>query len=603
MPSTSLEGQTLGKYRVLEPLGRGGMAQVYRAYHPQLNRYVAVKVLRSDLVESEEFLARFRREAQAVAGLRHPHIVQVYDFDVQDELYYMVMELLEGDTLKAYLNDYRRRGERLPWAEIVRILLDVLDGLGYAHGEGITHRDIKPANIMLTRRGEAVVTDFGIAHIVGGTQYTVSGALIGTLNYMSPEQGLKGHGDHRSDIYSLGIVFYEMMLGHTPFDADTPLAILMKHLNDPLPLPHKLDPSIPEAFERVLLTALSKQPDERYQSAAEMAQALVAAAQESGIELPANIHLPVPERKAGPARENVAVYSGTARQQIADPEFAADDTDSGLGEKLAGAPDEAATLPPEGVAGAQPTVRGAARNLMQSIGQVMALALDEAAQNVADASKKMPTRSGSKPLTVMAVVADQPGVESTPSAAGEAAVAAQGPTMMTNVTINLASDEPINLGVIEAALMGAGALVGLNLLLLAVLAPTGHLGFFGLAWPVELFLVGLLLSLLMVALRLIWLVIPVGIVLGNAALLAYCALTGWWSHWIFLWLFEVLFVAGSITYAISQSRDTENKESIARQTGSRLVRLSIAGVILMLLGAAGVYVGQGVFNAVFGVGG
>jgi serine/threonine protein kinase len=292
MAPATLEGQNLGKYRILNPLGRGGMAQVYKAYHPQLDRYVAVKVLRSDLVEEAEFLGRFRREARSVAALRHPNIVQVFDFDVQNDLYYMVMELLEGDTLKTYLNAYRLQSERLPLGEMTRIMLDVLAGLGYAHSEGVIHRDIKPANIMLTKRGQAVLTDFGIAQIVGGTQYTISGALMGTLNYMAPEQGLDGHCDVRSDIYSLGIAFYEMMTGKVPFDADTPLAILMKHLNDPLPLPHKVDPDIPEPFERVVLKALAKQPDERYQSAAEMSAALIEAARQVGIEVPEQVKLP-----------------------------------------------------------------------------------------------------------------------------------------------------------------------------------------------------------------------------------------------------------------------------------------------------------------------
>jgi len=235
MAPASLEGQTLGKYRVLEQLGRGGMAQVYRGYHPQLDRYVAIKVLRPDVAEDEEFIARFGREARAVAALRHPNIVQVFDFDVQDDVPFMVMELLEGDTLKTRLADYRARGEHMPPGEAVRILLDVLDGLAYAHSEGMIHRDLKPANILLTRRGQAVIADFGIAQIVGGTRYTMSGALLGTLNYMAPEQGMEGRSDARSDIYSLGIVFYEMLTQRTPFDADTPLAILMKHLNDPLP--------------------------------------------------------------------------------------------------------------------------------------------------------------------------------------------------------------------------------------------------------------------------------------------------------------------------------------------------------------------------------
>ncbi|MFN2271519.1 MAG: serine/threonine-protein kinase, partial [Anaerolineae bacterium] len=162
MYADSLEGRNLGKYRVLEPLGRGGMARVYRAYHPQLDRYVAIKVLRSDLVEEGEFLARFRREAQAVAALRHPNVVQVFDFDLQDGIYYMVIELLEGDTLQTRLNDYRARGGGMPLGEVLRVLLDVLDGLAYAHSEGMIHRDLKPANILLTRRGQAVLTDFGI---------------------------------------------------------------------------------------------------------------------------------------------------------------------------------------------------------------------------------------------------------------------------------------------------------------------------------------------------------------------------------------------------------------------------------------------------------
>ena len=152
MSRSNLEGITLGKYRILEPLGRGGMAQVYKAYHPQLDRYMAIKILRSDLVENDEFLTRFRQEAHAVSGLRHANIVQVFDFDVQDDSYYMVMELLEGNTLRALLNDYRVRNQRMPLAQVVQIIKDVLSGLSYAHAEGITHRDIKPANIMLNKK-------------------------------------------------------------------------------------------------------------------------------------------------------------------------------------------------------------------------------------------------------------------------------------------------------------------------------------------------------------------------------------------------------------------------------------------------------------------
>ncbi len=333
--SPTLEGQTLGKYRVLEPLGSGGMARVYRAYHPQLDRYVAIKVLRSDLVEDEEFLSRFQREARAVAALRQPNIVQVFDFDVQGDIYYMVMELLASDTLKTSLNDYRARGEFMSWGETVRILLDVLAGLAYAHSEGMIHRDIKPANVLLTRRGQAVVADFGIAHIVGGTKHTVTGALMGTLNYMAPEQGLEGHNDVRSDIYSLGIVFYEMLTQRPPFEADTPLAVLIKHINDPLPLPSTINPGIPASFERVVLKALAKDPDDRYQSAQEMAQALRKAAEQAGIELPERISMPLSFTTAESPSEPVAVLSGTARERITNARFADDDTDATLGQRLA----------------------------------------------------------------------------------------------------------------------------------------------------------------------------------------------------------------------------------------------------------------------------
>jgi serine/threonine protein kinase len=311
------------------------MARVYRAYHPQLDRYVAIKVLRADLVDEEQFLVRFGREAQAVATLRHPNIVQVFDFDVEGDVTYMVMELLEGDTLKARINDYRIRGERMPLGEVVRVLLDVLDGLAYAHSEGMIHRDIKPANIMLTKRGQAVISDFGIAQIIGGTRHTASGALMGTLNYIAPEQGLEGESDARSDIYSLGIVFYEILTGRPPFDADTPLAILMKHLNDPLPLPRQFDASIPAPFERVVLKALAKDPDHRFQSAEEMAQALRQAAEEAEIEQPTRISLPLSFTTAEAPSESVAVLSGTAREKIADAEFAGDETDATLGERLA----------------------------------------------------------------------------------------------------------------------------------------------------------------------------------------------------------------------------------------------------------------------------
>jgi serine/threonine protein kinase len=316
----------LGKYQLREQLGHGGMASVYRAYHPQLDRFVAVKVLRGELVDDPEFLARFQREAKIVAALRHANIVQVYDADLQDDIYYMVMELLEGDTLKARLHDYHVREEPMPLGEVVRVMLDVLDGLAYAHSEGMIHRDLKPANIMLTKRGQAVITDFGIAQMVGATRYTMSGALMGTLNYMAPEQGMQNQSDARSDLYSLGIVLYEMLTGKPPFDADTPLAILMKHVNEPLPVPPTTGVVIPEAFERILLKVLSKNPDDRYQTAEEMAQAIRAAAEEAQVQLPDRISLPLSVNV--PSAEPISVISGTARKSITNTDFAKDQTDA-----------------------------------------------------------------------------------------------------------------------------------------------------------------------------------------------------------------------------------------------------------------------------------
>jgi serine/threonine protein kinase len=328
MAPQKLEGMNLGKYQLREQLGHGGMASVYRAYHPQLDRFVAVKVLRGELVDDPEFLARFQREAKIVAALRHANIVQVYDADMQDDIYYMVMELLEGDTLKARLTDYRAREEQMPLGEVVRVMLDVLDGLAYAHGEGMIHRDLKPANIMLTKRGQAVITDFGIAQMVGATRYTMSGALMGTLNYMAPEQGMQNQSDARSDLYSLGIVLYEMLTGKPPFDADTPLAILMKHVNEPLPVPPTTGSVIPEAFERILLKGLSKNPDDRYQTAEEMAQAIRAAAEEAAIQLPDRISLPLTASVAAATAEPISVISGTARKSITNADFAKDQTDA-----------------------------------------------------------------------------------------------------------------------------------------------------------------------------------------------------------------------------------------------------------------------------------
>jgi tRNA A-37 threonylcarbamoyl transferase component Bud32 len=581
MTPASLEGQTLGRYRILEPLGRGGMARVYRAYHPQLDRYVALKVLRSDLVEDEEFLARFQREAQAVAGLRHPNIVQVFDSDVQDDVYYIVLELLEGDTLKARLNDYRARGGKMPLGEVVRILLDVLDGLAYAHSEGMIHRDIKPANIMLTRRGQAVVTDFGLAQIVGGTRHTATGALMGTLNYIAPEQGLRGHSDARSDIYSLGIVFYEMLTQHTPFEADTPLAVLMKHVNDPLPLPRKMDPAIPEPFERIVLKALGKSPDDRYQSAGEMAQALRQAAGKAGVKLPSHVSLPLSFTTEAPS-ESVAVLSGTAREKIADARFADDDTDATLGQRLAAEMAEGEQA--LGRAGKEllSTVgtlgQAFAGRMAQAVTGRMAQALGEAVEATKGALSK--TTSELEAISSGTPVEEMPDEQPADDDVGA--------TWGQRLAVERAASEkepgappevrPQRGRAAGRAVLGAIGIVAIgNLVMLIVSLPTGW-WLFERGWPIQIFLVSLGLCFVMWATSSIWMLIPTGIISGTGVLLAYSSLTGNWRQWVFLWFFQLWIVAGSVAMPIWLAK----RKDKARQL-SRLVALLIGISSVMLI--------------------
>ena len=540
MNPNALEGQMLGKYRVLEPLGRGGMPQVYRAYHSQLDRYVAIKVLRTDLTDQDEFLARFRREARSVANLRHPNIVQIFDFDIKDDLYYMVMELLEGDTLKAFLNSYRIRGEFIPLEEIVRILTDILEGLAYAHDEGIVHRDIKPANILLTRRGQAVLTDFGIAQILGGTKYTVSGAIMGTLHYMAPEQGLEGHCDQRSDIYSLGIVLYEMLTGEPPFDADTPLAILMKHVNDPLPVPRKQNQPIPAPFERVVLKALSKRAADRYQNAGEMAEALRQAAKEAIIDVPDRITLVLPPDPAA-APVSAPVYSGTSRQVLVGASFAADDTEAALSERI------------------EKELKGLGQRLEQEFGKL---------------GRQAPPPPAGAPVPPLPVFA--------PFLAPDAA--------KDGARLQIAVTSDSSPSTATAALTGVGAIVMVTSFAILFSAFTGF-DFMGYAWPVEMFAVGILLSLLMVSLRIPWMLIPAGIVIGTGVILSFFTLTGQWGMWP-LWMLEPVLVFGSIIMASWLAQQGEAGQRASRRLGWGLTMLSaifISGLTLLSIFASLVF--------------
>jgi serine/threonine protein kinase len=269
-----LVGKTLGKYRILARLGRGGTATVYKAFQPGLDRYVAIKVLHGHLAEDEDFIRRFEREASAVARLRHPNIVQVHDFDHIGDLYYMVMEFIEGPSLKEELRARNSPSQAFTLSEIARVFGALGGAIDYAHEQGMVHHDLKPANIMFTAQGQVVLTDFGIAKIVGHSTGTLTGAVFGTPTYMSPEQGQGQRGDERSDIYSLGIILFELVTGQVPFDDDTPYTIINRHISDPLPSPSSLNPDLSPEVERVILKATEKSPDARFQSGRSLAQAL-----------------------------------------------------------------------------------------------------------------------------------------------------------------------------------------------------------------------------------------------------------------------------------------------------------------------------------------
>ena len=275
-----LTGQTLGQYRIVEPVGRGGMASVFKAFQPSLERYVAIKVLPPYYMHEEGFAERFAREARAVARLEHPHILPVYDFGQEGEYTYIVMKYVPAGTLKDVVVAGPMDTERA--AEIVEHLAEALD---HAHEQGIIHRDVKPSNVLMDRGTWALLMDFGLAKMVeGSVQLTASGVGVGTPAYMAPEQGQGKTIDHRADVYSLGVVLYEMLTGRVPFDAETPMAVVIKHITEPLPMPRTVNPTIPEEIELVILKALAKDPQDRYQTCGEMAASLQSAlGRQSGV--------------------------------------------------------------------------------------------------------------------------------------------------------------------------------------------------------------------------------------------------------------------------------------------------------------------------------
>lgn len=275
MLQQSLIGKTIGgRYQVEALLGQGGMSAVYRAMDPNLRRSVAIKLIHPHLSADPNFVGRFREEAAAVARLRHPNIVQVHDFNVDGETYYMVMEYLIGETLQARLKRLNAASRQMSFSEAGSICTQICDAAGYAHDHELVHRDIKPANIMLDLHGQAILMDFGIVKIIGGDYHTSTGATVGTAMYMAPEQIRSERVDERSDIYSLGVMLYEMISGRPPYQADSAITLMMMVLNDPLPDLRDLRQDVPAELLAVVLKALAKDPSDRFQSMAEMAASL-----------------------------------------------------------------------------------------------------------------------------------------------------------------------------------------------------------------------------------------------------------------------------------------------------------------------------------------
>lgn len=265
----NLIGKIVGnRYEILEEVGLGGMATVFKAKDHVLNRLVAVKVLKDEFTTDTEFVKRFNTEAQAAASLSHPNIVSIFDVGHEEEnnLYYIVMELIQGKTLKEIINSEGK----LTWKWAVNIAMQIASALEIAHKNGIVHRDIKPHNIIITEDGIAKVTDFGIAKAVSNSTITAFGTTIGSVHYFSPEQAKGGYTDAKSDLYSLGVVMYEMLTGKVPFDADTPVSVALKHMQEEAKEPIELNEEIPTAINQIVVKAMQKEPTARYQSATEM---------------------------------------------------------------------------------------------------------------------------------------------------------------------------------------------------------------------------------------------------------------------------------------------------------------------------------------------
>ena len=272
MEQSTWIGRSLnGRYKIDALLGQGGMSAVYKAIDPNLKRVVAIKLIHPHLSTEDDFIHRFKREAAAVAALRHQNIIQVYDFNTDNDIHYMVLEFVPGETLQDRLKHLKSTNTKMSLDQAVKIIVNICDALTYAHKQGMIHRDIKPANIMLNLHGDAILMDFGIVKLLDDTTHTATGAVVGTARYMSPEVIRSEVPDERSDLYSLGITFYEMLSGDPPFDAPSAMSLLMRHLNDPVPDLSTKRQDVPPELIRIVNKTLEKDRDNRYRSASELA--------------------------------------------------------------------------------------------------------------------------------------------------------------------------------------------------------------------------------------------------------------------------------------------------------------------------------------------
>jgi serine/threonine protein kinase len=298
MSRASSEAHNLGKYELQQRLAHGGQGDAWKALDTQLKRYVAIKILHADLRHDPDFVSRFQREAQLIAALHHPNIVQIHNFDIapspegEDTIAYMVMDYVEGQTLADYIRNTSRKGQFPSADDLIYLFTGISQAIDYALGKGMIHRDIKPANILLDQRlptarpmGKPVLIDFGIARMQGVASGTMIGSLLGTPLYISPEQAKGQHGDQRSDLYSLGIILYEITTGITPFRGETTMAILMQHLQDMPTPPSLINPNISPALSGVILKSIAKKPEDRFPSASAMTIALAEA-----------LNVPVPQQ-------------------------------------------------------------------------------------------------------------------------------------------------------------------------------------------------------------------------------------------------------------------------------------------------------------------